>query len=105
MQSPPSAQAPEPTRLFSRVPPRPVRPGTAAPSDEGSWRAHRSTGAAYPEITFIDDKVSHLDAVAHLGVACGLATWGYNGEREIALARQRGYLVLGLDDVEAQIFP
>jgi phosphoglycolate phosphatase-like HAD superfamily hydrolase len=66
---------------------------------------HRSTGTVYPEITFIDDKVNHLDSVAALGVSCGLAAWGYNGPREIALARQRGYLVLELHDVEEWLFP
>jgi hypothetical protein len=55
-------------------------------------------------MTFVDDKVNHLDAVAALGVRCGLASWGYNGEREVALARARGYLVLGLEDAEAQLF-
>ena len=65
---------------------------------------HRGFGVSYTETTFVDDKVNHLDAVAPLGVRCGLAAWGYNGEREVALARARGYLVLGLDDVEAQLF-
>ena len=61
-------------------------------------------GVRYTEMTFVDDKVNHLDAVAPLGVRCGLATWGYNGEREVALARARGHLVLDLEDAEAQIF-
>ena len=61
-------------------------------------------GVSYSETTFVDDKVNHLDAVAPLGVRCGLAAWGYNGEREVALARARGYLVLGLEDAEAQLF-
>ena len=61
-------------------------------------------GVELREITFIDDKVNHLDAVAPLGVRCGLAAWGYNGERERAQARRRGYLVCTLDDVETQVF-
>jgi phosphoglycolate phosphatase-like HAD superfamily hydrolase len=65
---------------------------------------HRLFGVSYTETTFVDDKVNHLDAVAPLGVRCGLAAWGYNGEREVALARARGYLVLGLEDAEAQLF-
>ena len=65
---------------------------------------HRVFGIPYAEMVFVDDKVNHLDAVAPLGVRCGLAAWGYNGEREVALARARGYLVLGLEDVEAQLF-
>ena len=64
----------------------------------------RTLGVAFPEITFVDDKVNHLDAVAHLEVVCGLATWGYNGEREAALARRRGYRVLQITDAEAQLF-
>jgi phosphoglycolate phosphatase-like HAD superfamily hydrolase len=74
-----------------------------------SKRAHlehlrRVFDVPYTEMTFVDDKVNHLDAVAPLGVRCGLAAWGYNGERENALARARGYLVLGLEDAEAQLF-
>ena len=57
------------------------------------------------ELTFVDDKVNHLDAVATLGVRCALATWGYNGPREQRLARGHGHLVCSLDDVEAQLFP
>ena len=62
------------------------------------------TGCEFSEITFIDDKVNHLDSVASLGVRCALAAWGYNGAREIELARLRGYLVCTLADVEAQLF-
>jgi len=58
----------------------------------------------FPEITFVDDKVNHLDATAALGVRCALAAWGYNGAREVRLARERGYLVCRLADVEAQLF-
>jgi phosphoglycolate phosphatase-like HAD superfamily hydrolase len=61
-------------------------------------------GFDYAEMTFVDDKVNHLDAVSRLGVRCGLAGWGYNGAREAALARERGYLVCSLDDVEARLF-
>ncbi len=56
------------------------------------------------EITFVDDRVNQLDDVASLGVRCALAAWGQNGPREHALARSRGYLVLALDDAEAQLF-
>jgi phosphoglycolate phosphatase-like HAD superfamily hydrolase len=65
---------------------------------------HGRLGFDYAEMTFLDDKVNHLDAVSRLGVRCGLAGWGYNGSREAALARERGYLVCSLDDVEAQLF-
>jgi phosphoglycolate phosphatase-like HAD superfamily hydrolase len=59
---------------------------------------------ASTDITFIDDKVSHLDAVWHLGVRCALASWGYNGPREHRQARKRGYDVCTLEDVERQLF-
>jgi len=58
----------------------------------------------FAELTFVDDKVNHLDSVAPLGVRCALAAWGYNGSREHALAEERGYLVCTLDDVEARLF-
>jgi len=63
-----------------------------------------SFGCEFSEITFIDDKVNHLDSVASLGVRCALAAWGYNGAREAAVARSRGYLVCTLPSVEAQLF-
>jgi phosphoglycolate phosphatase-like HAD superfamily hydrolase len=74
-----------------------------------SKRAHltrlaQQLALAYPEIAFLDDKLNHLDRVAGLGVRCGLAAWGYNGAREIQLARRRGYLVCTLADVERQLF-
>lgn len=61
-------------------------------------------GLDFGEITFVDDKVNHLDAVSRLGVRCGLAAWGYNGARERDQARERGHLVCELDDFEAQLF-
>ncbi|MDJ0866490.1 MAG: HAD family hydrolase [Myxococcota bacterium] len=61
--------------------------------------------AVPPErMTFVDDKVNHLDPVAALGVRCALAAWGYNGPREAKLAREHGHLVCGLDDVERALF-
>ncbi len=65
---------------------------------------HGELGTPYEEMTFLEDKVNHLDAVSRLGVRCALAAWGYNGEREIRHARARGYLVCTLDDVERQLF-
>ena len=65
---------------------------------------HARTGVPYPEITFVDDKVNHLDRVAPLGVRCALAAWGYNGPRERELARERGHLVCRLDDVEQKLY-
>lgn len=72
-------------------------------------RAHleslrRETGLAYDEMLFVDDKVNHLDNVSSLGVSCGLAAWGYNGERELARARDAGHRVLELDRLDEQLF-
>jgi phosphoglycolate phosphatase-like HAD superfamily hydrolase len=64
----------------------------------------RRTGLGYADMTFVDDKVNHLDAVAPLGVRCALAAWGYNGPREHHLARTHGHLVCTLEDVEQQLF-
>ena len=36
-------------------------------------RLQRRFDCAYEQITFLDDKVNHLDDVARLGVRCGLA--------------------------------
>ncbi|MCG8589406.1 MAG: HAD family hydrolase [Proteobacteria bacterium] len=64
-------------------------------------RLRAELGVAAPEITFVDDKVNHLEAVAPLGVRCALAGWGYNGEREHRLARAQGFRVLELDALDA----
>ena len=74
-----------------------------------SKRAHLQKLAAdhrlpFPELTFVDDKVNHLDDVATLGVVCALASWGYNGARELRLAEARGHAVLQLERLEAQLF-
>ncbi|HVP30210.1 MAG TPA: HAD family hydrolase [Myxococcota bacterium] len=74
-----------------------------------SKRAHlealaRHLDLPYAELTFVDDKVNHLDDVAGLGVRCALAAWGYNGPREHALARARGYRVCTLEDADTQLF-
>ncbi len=58
----------------------------------------------FEEMTFIDDKVNHLDAVSTLNVRCALAGWGYNGDRERELALARGHLVLEFDDAEKKLF-
>jgi phosphoglycolate phosphatase-like HAD superfamily hydrolase len=67
-------------------------------------RLHELVGVPFAEITFIDDKVNHLDAASELGVRCALSAWGYNGERERRLARERGYLVCTLVDAERRLF-
>lgn len=61
-------------------------------------------GAVVGEVTFVDDKVSHLESVAGLGARCVLAAWGYNGARERRIAEARGFLVCELADFEARVF-
>jgi phosphoglycolate phosphatase-like HAD superfamily hydrolase len=74
-----------------------------------SKRAHLEalrtrSGLSYAEITFVDDKVNHLEPVAALGVRCALAAWGYNGLREQREARRQGHLVCTLGDVEEKLY-
>ncbi|MDD9853960.1 MAG: HAD hydrolase-like protein [Deltaproteobacteria bacterium] len=57
------------------------------------------------QITFVDDKVSHLLDVSGLGARCLLAAWGYNGPRESRIAQAAGFPVCQLRDFEAQAFP
>jgi phosphoglycolate phosphatase-like HAD superfamily hydrolase len=61
-------------------------------------------GCPPAEVTFVDDKVNHLEDVAPLGARCVLAAWGYNGPRERRIAEARGFLVCGLDDFERRVF-
>jgi phosphoglycolate phosphatase-like HAD superfamily hydrolase len=62
-------------------------------------------GCAPAEVTFVDDKVNHLEDVATLGARCVLAAWGYNGPREHRIAEACGFLVCDLDDFEGAVFP
>ena len=64
----------------------------------------RRSGIDPEQMTFVDDKVSHLQKVSALGVRCVLAGWGENGEREHALARQEGFAVASLSDVAFRLF-
>ena len=59
---------------------------------------------AFEDITFVDDKLNHLEDVSKLGVRGVLAGWGYNGERERRLAMHRGFLVCELETADAQLF-
>jgi phosphoglycolate phosphatase-like HAD superfamily hydrolase len=77
---------------------------TGVHKDAHLRQLHEMVGVAYDEMVFVDDKVNHLDRVAGLGVQCALAAWGYNGDREIELARERGYRVCTLEDFEDQLF-
>ena len=86
-------------------PPQLVMDKESGEKKTGHLRQLRAAlGCDFPEITFVDDKVNHLDAVAPLGVRCALAAWGYNSRREHELAAGRGYLVCRLEDVERQLF-
>lgn len=67
-------------------------------------RIARESGVPFPAVTFVDDKLNHLEDVATLGARCVLAAWGYNGERERRAARVAGHLVCTLDDFEKQVF-
>lgn len=60
---------------------------------------------SFTSITFVDDKVNHLEAVAQLGVRCVLAGWGFNTEREHRRARQLGFEVCALNEAEALFTP
>ena len=64
----------------------------------------RCTGFSCSELTFVDDKVNHLEEVAALGTRCVLAAWGYNGPRELQAARARGYPVCELATADAVLF-
>ena len=64
----------------------------------------RYTGADFEAITFVDDKVNHLETVAPLGVRPVLAGWGHNTPREHELARKNGFAVANIDDAEEVLF-
>ena len=65
---------------------------------------HERTGAEFEDITFVDDKVNHLVRVAELGVRPVLAGWGFNTDREHALAQQLGFEVADLDSADEILF-
>ncbi len=74
-----------------------------------SKRAHlealaERSGIGFADITFVDDKLNHLEAVRGLGVRTALAAWGYNGPREWRAAEEAGHLVLSAEDAEATLF-
>jgi phosphoglycolate phosphatase-like HAD superfamily hydrolase len=56
---------------------------------------------SFPEITFVDDKVNHLERVAPLGVRPVLAGWGLNTPREHARATALGIAVARLDALDS----
>jgi phosphoglycolate phosphatase-like HAD superfamily hydrolase len=62
------------------------------------------TGAELGAVTFVDDKVNHLERVAPLGVRPVLAAWGFNSGRERRRAHELGFAVANTDDAEAVLF-
>jgi phosphoglycolate phosphatase-like HAD superfamily hydrolase len=58
----------------------------------------------FESITFVDDKVNHLESAAVLGVGCALAAWGYNGQREWKRARSLGFAVCHLENAASVLF-
>lgn len=65
---------------------------------------HERTGAPFEEITFVDDKLNHLETVAPLGVRPVLAGWGFNTPREHSLAEEKGIPVANFDDLERVLY-
>jgi phosphoglycolate phosphatase-like HAD superfamily hydrolase len=61
--------------------------------------AHR-LDVAFADITFVDDKVNHLECVAPLGVRPVLAGWGHNTPREHARATALGFAVAQLNALD-----
>lgn len=57
----------------------------------------RRLGSGFRQITFVDDKVNHLQRVAPLGVRPVLAGWGHNTDREHLAAKTLGFEVATLD--------
>ncbi len=64
----------------------------------------RRTDAPFNNITFIDDKLNHLETVAGLGVRGVLAGWGFNSERERTTARRLGFDVAQLNTLDQTLF-
>jgi phosphoglycolate phosphatase-like HAD superfamily hydrolase len=78
---------------------------TGVSKTEHLGRLRATLGTTFADMTFVDDKLRHLDAVAGLGVRCVLAGWGYNGERERNAAAARGYTVASLEHLAEQLLP
>lgn len=58
----------------------------------------------FESITFVDDKLNHLEAVVPLGVRPVLAGWGFNTPREHDLAVAKGFPVANFADVEQVLY-
>jgi phosphoglycolate phosphatase-like HAD superfamily hydrolase len=62
------------------------------------------TAVHFTAMTFVDDKVNHLQKTAALGVRPVLAGWGFNTPREHRLAESLGYEIASLADAEHILF-
>jgi phosphoglycolate phosphatase-like HAD superfamily hydrolase len=58
----------------------------------------------FDDLTFVDDKVNHLEMVAALGVRPVLAGWGFNTSREHARAAELGFEIASTDNAEQVLF-
>jgi phosphoglycolate phosphatase-like HAD superfamily hydrolase len=61
-------------------------------------------GVEFADITFVDDKVNHLQRAAPLGVRPVLARWGFNTPREHERARALGFEVADLATADEVLF-
>lgn len=61
-------------------------------------------GCELARITFVDDKLNHLEATAPLGVKGVLAGWGHNTAREHDAARRAGFPVATFETAEPLLF-
>ncbi len=61
-------------------------------------------GVTPAEVTFVDDKLRHLEAVAACGARVVLAGWGHTTDAERARAAAAGFPVASLASVEAILF-
>ena len=60
----------------------------------------KSTSVPFDRIRFVDDKTMHLVQVKDLGVQAYLALWGFNTDRERALAQKEGFTLLSLEGLK-----
>lgn len=58
----------------------------------------------FEEITFVDDKLNHLETVAPLGVRPVLAGWGFNTPREHDLAGEKQITVANIGNAEQVLY-
>lgn len=61
--------------------------------------ARLKDGVGRNELIFVDDSIANILAVADLPLRALWADWGYHGHEDMALAREKGLVPLGLDDL------